>query len=231
MAAYALVLTMLVVAVRARTSPDGSIRAGASLAFGLTLSQIVLGCAMCSSAPALALGGTSGDRDRDPGPDGHDHLAGGEGRSALARAPGGGGGAMSLAMPQVTVRRQALAYLELTKPRIVSLVVLTGVPALLIAAHGFPPARVFFGTLLGTVLAAASAASFNMYFDHDIDALMRRTATRPLPAGVLLPSSALGLGFVLAGLAWMVLLLAGNLLAAVIGIASIFYYAVVYTVC
>jgi protoheme IX farnesyltransferase len=137
---------------------------------------------------------------------------------------------MSLAMPQVTVRRQALAYLELTKPRIVMLVVLTGVPALLIAAHGFPPARVFFGTLLGTVLAAASAASFNMYFDRDIDALMRRTATRPLPAGVLPPSSALGLGFVLAGLAWMVLLLAGNLLAAIIGMASIFYYAVVYTV-
>jgi len=137
---------------------------------------------------------------------------------------------MSLAMPQITVRRQALAYLELTKPRIVMLVVLTGVPALLIAAHGFPPARVFFGTLLGTVLAAASAASFNMYFDRDIDALMRRTATRPLPAGVLPPSSALGLGFVLAGLAWMVLLLAGNLLAAIIGMASIFYYAVVYTV-
>lgn len=137
---------------------------------------------------------------------------------------------MSLAMPQVTARRQALAYLELTKPRIVLLVVLTGVPALLIAAHGFPSARVFFGTLLGTVLAAASAASFNMYFDRDIDALMRRTATRPLPAGVLPPSSALGLGFVLAGLAWMVLLLAGNVLAALIGLASIFYYAVVYTV-
>jgi len=137
---------------------------------------------------------------------------------------------MSVAMPSVSPRRQALAYLELTKPRIVLLVVMTGVPALLLAAHGLPPARVFFGTLLGIVLAAASAASFNMYFDRDLDARMRRTASRPLPSGVLPPSSALGLGFVLAGLAWMTLLLAGNLLAAVIGMASIFYYAILYTV-
>jgi protoheme IX farnesyltransferase len=129
-----------------------------------------------------------------------------------------------------TARRQALAYLELTKPRIVMLVVMTGVPALLLAAHGFPPARLFFGTLLGTVLAAASAASFNMYFDRDLDARMRRTATRPLPAGILPPSSALGLGFVLAGTAWMVLLLSANVLAASIGLLSIFYYAIVYTV-
>ncbi len=137
---------------------------------------------------------------------------------------------MSLAMPQATARRQALAYLELTKPRIVSLVVLTGVPALLIAAHGLPPPRVFWGTLLGIVFAAASAASFNMYFDRDIDALMRRTASRPLPAGLLPPSSALGLGFVLAGLSWVTLLLAANLLAAVIALLSIFYYAIIYTV-
>ncbi len=137
---------------------------------------------------------------------------------------------MSVAIPSVTARRQALAYLELTKPRITMLVVITGVPGLLLAAHGFPGARVFFGTLVGTVLAAASAASLNMYFDRDIDALMRRTAMRPLPAGILPPASALGLGFVLAALAWMVLLLCANLLAATIGMASILYYAVLYTV-
>jgi heme o synthase len=137
---------------------------------------------------------------------------------------------MSIAMENVGARKQAQAYLELTKPRIVMLVVITGVPALLLAGHDFPSARVFFGTLFGTILAAASAASFNMYFDRDLDALMRRTAQRPLPAGILPPSSALGLGFVLAGLSWMVLLLCANFLAAVIGLASIFYYAIVYTV-
>ena len=89
---------------------------------------------------------------------------------------------MSVAIPEASARRQAAAYLELTKPRIVMLVVMTGVPALLLAAHGLPSPRVFFGTLLGTVLAASSAASFNMYFDRDIDARMRRTATRRLPA-------------------------------------------------
>jgi protoheme IX farnesyltransferase len=89
---------------------------------------------------------------------------------------------------------------------------------------------VFFGTLLGTVLAAASAASFNMYFDRDLDARMRRTATRPLPSGVLPPASALGMGFALAALAWPTLELSGNLLAALIGMASIAYYALFYTV-
>jgi protoheme IX farnesyltransferase len=137
---------------------------------------------------------------------------------------------MSVAIPEAGARRQAAAYLELTKPRIVMLVVMTGVPALLLAAGGVPSPRVFIGTLVGIVLAAASAASFNMYFDRDTDARMRRTATRPIPSGVLPPSSALGLGFVLAGTSWVVLIISANLLAAAIGLASIFYYAIIYTV-
>ncbi len=137
---------------------------------------------------------------------------------------------MSIAIAQPSARRIALAYLELTKPRIVSLVVITGIPALLIAARGMPAPTVFFGALLGTMMAAASAASFNMYFDRDIDGLMGRTASRPLPAGVLPPSSALGLGFVLAGFSWVTLLTFTNILAGAIALGSIFYYAVIYTV-
>jgi len=137
---------------------------------------------------------------------------------------------MSLAIPQVSAARQAAAYLELTKPRITALVVFTGVPALLLAAHGMPAPGVLVGTLLGIIASSASASCFNMYFDMDIDALMRRTASRPLPAGILPPSSALGLGFVLAGLSWVVLIMSANLLAALIAMASIFYYAIVYTV-
>src|SRR5207344_3027914 len=72
-------------------------------------------------------------------------------------------------------------------------------------------------------------ASFNMYVDRDVDRLMRRTASRPLPSGLLPPSSALGLGFVLAGFAWVTLLTFANLLAAAIAMLSIVYYAVVYT--
>jgi protoheme IX farnesyltransferase len=137
---------------------------------------------------------------------------------------------MSVAIPHVGAARRLRAYVELAKPRISLLVVMTAGPALLLAARGFPGARVFFGTLLGTVLAAASAASFNMYFDRDLDARMRRTAARPLPARVLPPASALGLGFVLTALSWLTLELSGNLLAALIGMLSIFYYAIVYTV-
>jgi protoheme IX farnesyltransferase len=136
---------------------------------------------------------------------------------------------MTVALAPASARRVARAWLELTKPRIVLLVMLTGVPALLLAGGGFPPARIFWGTLLGTMLAAASAACFNMYFDRDVDALMRRTAGRPLPAGVLPPSAAAGLGFVLAGFSWVTLIQFANLGAALLAIASILYYAVFYT--
>ena len=136
---------------------------------------------------------------------------------------------MSVAVPASTARRRALAYLELTKPRIVMLVMVTGVPGLLMASGGFPRPALFWGTLLGTVLAAASAASFNHYIDRDIDALMKRTRQRPLPAGVVPPAHALWLGFGLAGLAWTTLTVFANVLAALLGMASIFYYAVIYS--
>jgi heme o synthase len=127
------------------------------------------------------------------------------------------------------MRRLLLGYLELTKPRIVLLVILTGVPALLLAARGVPAPGPFLGALLGTALAAASAACFNHYLDRDVDALMRRTAGRPLPSGLLPASHALALGVALAALAGLVLATFGNRLAAALGLASIFYYAVVYT--
>ncbi len=136
----------------------------------------------------------------------------------------------SLAAARTGWSRLPLAYVELTKPRIVMLVIMTGVPAMLIAARGFPAPTVFWGALLGTALAAASAASFNHYYDRDIDALMVRTAARPLPAGILPPPQALVFGFVLAALSLLVLLATTNVLAAAIAMFSIFYYAVVYTI-
>jgi heme o synthase len=137
---------------------------------------------------------------------------------------------MSVALASVDTRRTLLAYLELTKPRILLLVLMTAVPALLLGAHGFPPLSTSLGALAGIAFASASAAAFNHYVDRDIDALMRRTAARPLPSGTLPPGAALGLGAVLAALAWVTLLVYGNLLAAVLGQLTIVYYAVVYTV-
>ena len=136
---------------------------------------------------------------------------------------------MSIAIARPRTQVWLLDYLELTKPRIVMLVIITGIPALLMARSGYPGNGVFWGTLAGIALAAASAACFNNYLDRDIDRLMKRTAARALPSGLLPASHALGLGFLLAGLSWIVLAAWGNLLSAAIGLVSIVYYAVVYT--
>jgi len=135
-----------------------------------------------------------------------------------------------VAAPPVARTASFGAWLELTKPRIVSLVLFTGVPALLLAAHGWPAPALLWGTLAGIALAAASAASFNHYFDRDIDALMRRTRTRPLPSGALPPSAAVLLGVVLGVLSMLVLVAVANVLSAVIALVSILYYALFYTV-
>ncbi|MEQ1833954.1 MAG: heme o synthase [Candidatus Eisenbacteria bacterium] len=139
---------------------------------------------------------------------------------------------MSVADDLTPVTRTASfgAWLELTKPRIISLVLFTGLPALLLAAGGWPEPRVLWGALAGITLSAASAASFNHYFDRDIDALMKRTRTRPLPSGALPPMAAVGLGWALAVLATVVLVLTTNVLSATIAVFSIFYYAVIYSV-
>ncbi len=134
-------------------------------------------------------------------------------------------------LPEARTRTATFGtWLELTKPRIVLLVLFTGVPALQLAALGWPAPRLLWGTLAGIMLSAASAASFNHYFDRDIDALMVRTRTRPLPSGALPPAAALLLGVALGVLALAVLLATANPLAAVIALASIVYYAWFYTV-
>jgi heme o synthase len=137
---------------------------------------------------------------------------------------------MSVALPVPARRRTLGAWLELTKPRIVMLVLFTGLPAALLAAAGMPSARVFWGAGIGIALSAAAAAAFNHYYDRDIDALMLRTRTRPLPAGVLEPAHAATLGLLLAWASYVVLAVFCNPLAALLAMANIFYYAVVYTI-
>jgi heme o synthase len=126
--------------------------------------------------------------------------------------------------------RSLSTWMELVKPRIVLLVLFTGLPALLLAGGGMPTARVFWGAIVGIALSAASGAAFNHYFDRDIDGLMVRTRMRPLPAGLLPPAGAAALGLVLGWLSYTVLCVACNPLSAMIAVTSIFYYAIVYTV-
>jgi protoheme IX farnesyltransferase len=121
------------------------------------------------------------------------------------------------------------AYLSLTKPRIVELLLITTVPAMMLAARGLPSPGLVAVVLVAGAMAAGSANALNCYLDRDIDRLMRRTSRRPLPADTLAPRQVLVFGLVLGAVA--VLLLAGfaNLLAAGLTLAAIVYYDVVYT--
>jgi protoheme IX farnesyltransferase len=121
------------------------------------------------------------------------------------------------------------SYIELTKPRILLLVLFTGLPVLWMAAVA-PSVGITLAILGGTALAAGAANTLNCYIERDRDALMERTRNRPLPAAKLLASHALIFGLVLAVLASAVLWLAGGPLAAALGVASILFYVFVYTV-
>jgi protoheme IX farnesyltransferase len=130
------------------------------------------------------------------------------------------------ALPLERVR----GYLALTKPRILLLVIFTGLPVMGMATERWPAPFVAGATLLGTALAAAAANALNCYIERDLDALMARTRMRPLPAGVLRPREALIFGLALVAFATGILFAAGGALAAALGIASILFYVFVYTV-
>ena len=121
-------------------------------------------------------------------------------------------------------------YLELTKPRVVALIVLTSVVGTLLATPGFPPWRALLFGNLGIALAAASAAAINHVLDRRIDAHMARTRNRPLPSGHLDHRRALLFALLLALLSMGVLFLLVNALTAILTFASLIGYAVVYTV-
>jgi protoheme IX farnesyltransferase len=119
-------------------------------------------------------------------------------------------------------------YFDLLKPRVMSLVVFTALAGLLVAPVPVHPFLAFAAILFVAVGAGASGA-LNMWWDADIDAVMRRTAARPIPAGRVAPSEALGLGLALSGLSVMMLALAANIAAAALLAFTIFFYAVVYS--
>jgi protoheme IX farnesyltransferase len=128
-----------------------------------------------------------------------------------------------------SVRDTVRAYVALTKPRIIELLLVTTVPAMVLAAKGLPRLDLVWWTLVGGALAAGSANAINCYLDRDIDELMTRTRRRPLPAHEVEPDDALlfgvGLGVAsFAVLAWFV-----NLLAAFLALLAIAFYVVVYT--
>jgi protoheme IX farnesyltransferase len=133
------------------------------------------------------------------------------------------------------VRRQRAgrvlrAYVALTKPRIIELLLVTTVPTMMLAAGGLPTPAIALATLLGGSLAAGSANALNCYLDRDIDAVMRRTARRPLAQHTVSPRAALGFGITLGVVAVALLWSATNPLAAMLTLAAILFYVLVYTV-
>ena len=121
------------------------------------------------------------------------------------------------------------SYLALTKPRLLPLVLLSGLPALLMAAGQWPGARTLAVVLGGTALAAGAANTLNCYLEREADKHMPRTATRPLPAGRLEPGRALLFGLALCLLGPGLLLLANGPAAALVAVAGILFYVFVYT--
>ncbi|HEX6077368.1 MAG TPA: heme o synthase [Micromonosporaceae bacterium] len=121
------------------------------------------------------------------------------------------------------------AYLALTKPRIVELLLVTAVPTTFLAAGGLPRLLDVLVVIVAGALSAGSANALNCYIDRDIDQVMRRTARRPLPQHVVAPRQALGFGLGIGVGSVAVMALVANLLAAALTAGAIFYYVVVYT--
>ena len=132
-------------------------------------------------------------------------------------------------LDRLTARERMAAYLELTKPRITFLIVLTSAAGFALASGTRVDYAALFRSMLGIALLSSGIATINQYIERDLDALMRRTAARPLPSGRLLPWEALMFGISLIGLAEIYLLLLVNPLTAVLGLTVVAGYLFGYT--
>ena len=121
------------------------------------------------------------------------------------------------------------SYLALTKPRVIELLLVTTIPAMLLAQRGIPSVWLVLTTLIGGSMAAGSANALNCVVDADIDAVMKRTKARPLAKHEVPVRNALVFGVVLGVFAFAWLWLTTNLLAAVLAVATILFYVFVYT--
>ncbi len=126
-------------------------------------------------------------------------------------------------------RSRVADYIALTKPRIIELLLVTTVPAMLLAARGLPSVELLVATLVGGTGAAGSANALNCYLDRDIDAVMKRTADRPLNRASVSPRNALVFGLLLGLVSVVLLAVTTTMLAAALAAVAIAFYVVVYT--
>lgn len=132
-------------------------------------------------------------------------------------------------VPASSMGDVAKAYFMLTKPRIIELLLITTVPAMVLATRGWPGGWLVLATLIGGSLTAGSANAINCYVDRDIDEMMARTSTRPLPAHQIEPNRALIFGILLgvAGYVWLAVTV--NVPAALLATSAIVFYVFIYT--
>jgi protoheme IX farnesyltransferase len=121
------------------------------------------------------------------------------------------------------------AYLALTKPRIIELLLITTLPTMVVARRGLPSLWLMVATLLGGAFAAGGANAINMFVDRDIDKLMHRTRNRPLVTGAMTPRNALIFAVALEGLAFAELWAWVNLLSAALAVSATLFYVFIYT--
>lgn len=129
----------------------------------------------------------------------------------------------------VTTRSRVAAFVALTKPRIIELLLVTTVPTMIVADAGVPSVWLMIATVAGGTLAAAGANTFNMVIDRDIDALMERTRDRPLVTGEITPAEAFAFAVALEVAAFVWLWGFVNLLSAVLACSATLFYVFVYT--
>jgi heme o synthase len=139
-------------------------------------------------------------------------------------------GGRSTASTPVRMGSTLRAYVALTKPRIIELLLVTTVPTMVLAQRGFPSVWLMAAVMIGGTLAAGGANAINQFIDRDIDDLMRRTRHRPLPQHAVQPRSALVFGAALSALSFAWLTLTVNLLSALLAASAIAFYVFVYTI-
>jgi protoheme IX farnesyltransferase len=238
--AYLLVAAVIWVAVRTRRTwaPGTAVRRFATAAAGLIVLQIGIGALNIASklhsavvtahlaVAALIWGAlvTAWASARRTAPAATDHARSGTRISGVLPedlVPERGVG--------VGVREKVMAYVALTKPRIIELLLVTTVPTMVVAERGLPSGWLVLATLVGGTLAAGGANAINMVIDRDIDKVMHRTSNRPLVTGVIEPGPALVFAIVLEVVAFLELWVLVNLLSAVLAVSATLFYVFVYT--
>jgi len=133
------------------------------------------------------------------------------------------------AQPGRPLAALARDYVTLTKPSIILLLLITTVPAMVLATGGWPSSWLVAATLIGGVLAAGGAGAVNMYIDREVDAIMRRTRSRPIPRGSVEPRHALVFGVAMGAASGVWLALTVNLISATLAVGAFLFYTLVYS--